>query len=230
MSEIFGSTIMDTVNSLSSVDSDDYDEAFESIMDDYDEFIENTVDSMAGIATEGCCSDDDDCDCCEVDLSEDGEDIAEDDDDFYNTEDDLGIEEMEIDDEASEVDLSETSEYDDDDDAFESVGGTDISEDSQNGTVNQYAITTIYAEDNDPSSASVDDIILDDDFEIDDDDDEVSSDDADDELELDDDANDVEFDEDEIENDDDSLDLADESAQTFDDITKTFNSVLDSLE
>lgn len=212
MNEVFGSSIMSTVDELSAVDSEDFDEAFESIMDDYGESIENAVNSIAGIATEGCDCCDDDCDIDDVDLSDDGDDIAEDDDDFYNTDDDLGIEDIEADEEADEVDLSETSEFDDDDeDALESAG---------DGTVDTKAITTIYAEDDDPSAESIDDIILDDDLDIDDDED-ITSDDSDD-LDIDD--EDI-FADDAI---DDSA--AEESVQTFDDITKAFNSVLDSLE
>lgn len=213
MNDVFGSSIMNTVNEMSSVDSDDFDEAFESIMDDYDESIEDAVNSMVGIATEGCDCEDCDCDIDDVDLSEDGDDIAEDDDDFYNTDDDLGIEEMESEEEASEVDLSETSEFDDDeDDAFEAVVDT-------NGTVNTASITTIYAEDDDPSSEDINDIILNDDIDIDDDEDITS-----------DDAEDIIFNDDSLGDDDDADDdLAEESVQTFDDITKTFNSVLDSL-
>lgn len=216
MSEIFGSSIMGSVESASAIDSSDYDDALESVMEEYEEFKDDTVDSILGLATEECAGSDD-CDCDEVDLSEDGDDIAEDDDDFYNTDDDLGIDDIEADEDAAEVDLSETSEFDDDeDDALEAITIED--DDKKVGTVNQMAITTIFAEDNKPNNSSVDDLIMDDedlDLDANDDDDDISSDDADD-LDLDDD----EFGDD---------DITQESA-TFEDISKTFSSVLDSLE
>ena len=215
MSEIFGFSIMGNVEELSSVDTEDFDDALESVMDEYDEYRDNTIGDILGVALEGCGNCSDDCECDEVDLSDDGEDVAEDDDDFYNTDDDLGMDEIDAEEDAEEVDLSETSEFDDDDDAFESVN-VDVAEDKIAGTVNQMAVTTVFAEDNAPRNTGIYDMILDDDIEMvedEDEDDDVTSDDSED-LTL----------------DDEDDEIAEESVQTFDDISRSFSSVLDSLE
>ncbi len=210
MADTFGSSIMDTIDSIDNSDAE-FDDAAEDILEEFGDDQDSIIDDMVGLAHESTeddiAEDDDDFynaegynpdDVSEVDISldDDDDDIAEDDDDFYNAE---GYNPEDMSD-INGVDLSADSEYDDDDDMLmESVD-----------PVNVKTSTTLLDVDETPDNLEADDLITDDDIDADDDTDEI-------------------LDDEEEENQDKDDSAMESTYQSFGDITKSFDSVLASL-